>query len=424
MRSPFMVLILPLALTASLAAAQDAPREYFGQLGNQPVPGTYAFKPFRLEAAPEGAGEELPVPLAAGDRLFTGILAWQRGGELSARLALVETASGAAFLHADTDLDGKLSAAERFAFPRPRGDDWKTGGVRLTFPVRTDKGTRPYPVLVLAALTEPGVPAGSRRQLLASNAAYLDGTVDLGGKKTLVRYTVDPRTGAVDPRSGELGIDGNGDGKIDDTFGSPEWDLAVDEEPVFPAGGLYVSTRSVDAASGLIVLRSRPAADAVRFDLRQGAQLPDFSFTDFDGKTRKLSELRGKYVLLDFWATWCLPCVEELPNLLKVYEEYAPRGFEIVGMDNDEDLAAARAIVSAQKLPWPQATPASIDTLIEKQFRVRRFPTAILLDPEGRVVSTGGKDQPPLIGARLAETLAKLLPPSPPRPPKEEPAGR
>ena len=69
--------------------------------------------------------------------------------------------------------------------------------------------------------------------------------------------------------------------------------------------------------------------------LAAGAVVPDFDFTDFTGKTRHFSEYRGRYLLLDFWASWCSPCLADIPALKEVYLKYRARGFEIVGMNSE-----------------------------------------------------------------------------------------
>ena len=128
----------------------------------------------------------------------------------------------------------------------------------------------------------------------------------------------------------------------------------------------------------------------------------DFTFTDFGGKPRKLSEFKGKFVLLDFWATWCKPCLAEIPHLKELYAKYHAQGFEIIGMnsetlgqeqgDVDADFAKereqqARQIVSTRGVTWPQATTETAMPVAVKIFGVESLPTKILIDREGRIVA-------------------------------------
>jgi thiol-disulfide isomerase/thioredoxin len=139
-----------------------------------------------------------------------------------------------------------------------------------------------------------------------------------------------------------------------------------------------------------------------------GAEIPDFSFQDFDGAPRKLSDFKGKYVLLDFWGSWCTPCKVEMPYLKAAYARFKSRGFEILGMDKDEDPAKAKLFVNENQMDWPQATTESIIDLIRFRFRISGWPSKILIDPQQRVVMVDAKGQ--LNGDKLADALDKLLP--------------
>ncbi len=231
----------------------------------------------------------------------------------------------------------------------------------------------------------------------------------LDGGKILVQFQVNNENGKVSGRDGYLGMDADGNGKIDMSFVSSESAYAKNESVIFRVGEHYLSTKSLDSEKGIFVLQAHPASDYKRIELRLGAEIPNFDFTDFEGKARKVSEFRGKYLLMEFWGTWCGPCVAEVPNYKKAYEKYQSRGFEILGMDEDKEFDQVKKFISEQGITWTNATTASIKELIEQRFRITAFPTTILLDPKGKIISLGRKDQLPLRGEELLNTLEKLM---------------
>lgn len=112
----------------------------------------------------------------------------------------------------------------------------------------------------------------------------------------------------------------------------------------------------------------------------------ELSFTAVDGRKVDLAELRGKVVLVDFWATWCAPCVEEVPELAETYEEFKGRGFEIVGISLDKEKAALQKFVAENNMPWPQFFDGKgWDNEIAKRFGIQSVPTMWLLDREGKL---------------------------------------
>lgn len=337
----------------------------------------------------------LPVPPAPGDRVFEGKIWLRRSGpQPFYRLLLVEPAApadtAAAFVYVDLDLDGRLSAGERFDLKREPDGEWES--VELRFPIKV--GTLDGIPVWLGRSLPAKNPDGSYR-FMAYNVAQAVGTVRVGSREVRVRYRIDLDTGRA-TLFGRQGMDLNGNGVFDNGLSHGEVEMSEAGRVVFRLGDLYLSTRSVDLATGRVVLRSHPASDYQRLDLVSGALLPDFAFTAVDGTPRRLSELRGKVVLLDFWGSWCGPCVADMPKLRNIREAYRDRGFEIVGLDFEEDLETQRKFLAENDVPWIHATAESVADLVRNRFRVFSFPTKILLDREGRVVSVGDPGQLPL----------------------------
>ena len=139
----------------------------------------------------------------------------------------------------------------------------------------------------------------------------------------------------------------------------------------------------------------------------EGKVLPEFSpVVDLDGKPVSLADYRGKLVLLDFWATWCGPCIAELPNVKAVYEKYHDKGFEIIGISLDTDEAALRKFIKENQLPWRQVFDGKRwKTPLVQQYGVRGIPAQFLIDREGRVISVEarGKRLGALIEAEIGD---------------------
>ena len=112
---------------------------------------------------------------------------------------------------------------------------------------------------------------------------------------------------------------------------------------------------------------------------------PDFSFTSSEGEHITLDDLRGKVVLLDFWGTWCPPCVESVPELRSLHKRYSKEGspFMLIGISSDSNEEEWKEFTAKNKMIWPQYRDK--DRRIQRAFGVRAFPTYILIDHEGVV---------------------------------------
>ena len=136
-----------------------------------------------------------------------------------------------------------------------------------------------------------------------------------------------------------------------------------------------------------------------------GAIAPDLEFPDPEGKMRKLSDLRGKVVLLDFWASWCGPCRRENPNVTRIYGQYHDKGFEVFSVSLDSDAASWKRAIEADKLVWPNHV-SDLKKWSSKAaaiYGVRSIPSTFLLDKEGRIV------QRDLRGADLERAVKQLV---------------
>jgi len=111
---------------------------------------------------------------------------------------------------------------------------------------------------------------------------------------------------------------------------------------------------------------------------------PDFSFTTAEGEFVSLDELRGKVVVLDFWGTWCPPCVESVPELRTLHKRYSKEpSFMLIGISSDSDEQEWREFTAKNKMIWPQYRDK--DRKVQRAFGVRAFPTYIVIDHEGIV---------------------------------------
>ena len=135
-----------------------------------------------------------------------------------------------------------------------------------------------------------------------------------------------------------------------------------------------------------------------------GKQAPDIVLPSPEGNITTLSALKGKIVLIDFWASWCGPCRKEMPNVVKAYAKYKSKGFEIFGVSLDKDKDKWVEAIKKDGITWPQVSDLQFwNSSVVKQYNVESIPFTVLLDREGKILAKN------LRGADLEKKLAEVL---------------
>jgi peroxiredoxin len=119
-----------------------------------------------------------------------------------------------------------------------------------------------------------------------------------------------------------------------------------------------------------------------------GHKAPDFTTMGLDGKPVKLSDYKGKYVLVDFWASWCAPCRQENPNVVKQYAAYKDKGLNILGISLDVDKAKWQQAIDQDKLSWSHASDLkNFEGPTERLYHINAIPSNFMIDPQGNIIA-------------------------------------
>jgi peroxiredoxin len=135
-----------------------------------------------------------------------------------------------------------------------------------------------------------------------------------------------------------------------------------------------------------------------------GTEALDFTQNDVDGKPVKLSSFKGKYVLLDFWASWCKPCRAENPNVVKVYNQFKDKNFTVLGVSLDQSKDAWVKAIDADRLTWNHVSDLQQwNNAVAQMYHIQSIPGNFLIDPNGKIVARD------LRGEDLKKKLCELL---------------
>lgn len=167
-----------------------------------------------------------------------------------------------------------------------------------------------------------------------------------------------------------------------------------------------VLAAGVEKSNNQEMLRDLPFLQSTSRRLGLPGNFMEVTGNTADGKEFDWNSYRGKYVLVQFWATWCGPCRQEIPNIARHLQMYGDRGFAVVGVNLDEDRSAFDSFMQQSQLPWSNIVSDQGRNSTAERYAISSLPTLILVDPQGKVISmqAGGKN----LGKLLAQNLGPV----------------
>lgn len=406
---PLAISLLSLAVPVCLAltaSAQEAGLKWIGSDASKDL-GGYMPQRLKLSADKPAALKKAPADLAAP--LYGEI----KFGTATHILVLDEPAGRPSRLFVDSNANGDLTddATTQWADKKMPG----RGGGEVIIHMGSASlklGTRDASLGIYRFDKSDS----ARAPLMDSIFYYRDyafkGDVTLGGKTYAALLSDDLasgdfRGGKDDKNSGvRLLVDVNADGKLDPRRES------FDVKKPFNIGGTTWELANLTTDGKFSIVKSSQTVEEIKPapNLVTGAKAIPFTAKLSDGKPVKFpDDYKGKVVMLDFWATWCGPCIAELPNVISNYEKYHAKGFEILGISLDREKFAEKlaAFTKDKKMPWPQIYDGKFwQAEIAQLYAVEGIPFMLIVDGDtGEILASNVRGNQ--LGLALEEALAK-----------------
>ena len=161
------------------------------------------------------------------------------------------------------------------------------------------------------------------------------------------------------------------------------------------------------APRAIAALAAMEPMKKIQRSLVSGAVFPDFDVKDTDGNPQSVAKYKGKVVLVDFWATWCPPCREEIPNVVDTYTKFHDKGLEIVGISRDQDVDQLKAFIKENKMPWPEYFDGGNDDDVSlgKKYGIIGIPFNFLIDKNGKIIDKDLRGE--ALGKAVEQALAE-----------------
>ncbi len=249
--------------------------------------------------------------------------------------------------------------------------------------------------------TAAGILVDEHKRPLANTQLNWGRRVYLDGERTIFMTCFGPK----------VVTDAAGRFKLPSLVVGQEYEIGIQRDNQFPEAGAVRPEKAELIELGTLQVgayRSASSEDMSSFTKTApgpGAVAPSIEASTLDGKSITLADFRGKYVLLDFWATWCRPCIAEIPQLQAVHETYGnDKTFAILSLSIDEKIDEPKKFQEKRKLPWTQAfLGGSIQGPTPASFGVRAIPALVLVGPDGKIIARGMR------GGDIQKEVAKAL---------------